>query len=161
MQMKKNKPPEKKVGVWIDQGNAFLVFIITDAAPLVKRIKSDVESRIRIAGETKVMARFGQAYLDDQEKKQRRQRNQREKFFKELIRLIHEEDYIYIFGPGKAREGLVNAIERDQSFRGKVVAVEASDKLTRNEMLQKVESYFNDVAFRDFKKQQRKLKAGS
>jgi hypothetical protein len=157
--MKKNKPPERKAGIWLDQETAFIIHITGEEEPVIKRLKSGVESRVRYPGEVKVMARFGQAYLDDQEKKQRRQRNQREKFFKELIGLIHEDDYIYIFGPGKAKEGLNNAIEKDHSIKGKVVAIEAADKLTRNQMLQKVVTYFNDEAFRSFKKSLRKLKA--
>jgi len=103
--MKKVKPPEKKAGVWLDQETAFIVHLIGDAEPVVERLKSGVESRIRIPGEVKVSARFGQSFLDDKEKKQHRQRNQREKFFKSIIKMIHDVDYIYLLVREKRRKG--------------------------------------------------------
>ena len=160
--MKKVKPPEKKAGVWLDQETAFIVHLIGDAEPVVERLKSGVESRIRIPGEVKVSARFGQSFLDDKEKKQHRQRNQREKFFKSIIKMIHDVDYIYLFGPGKAKEGLNNALEKDHSFKGKLVAIDTTDKLPRKQVLLKSINYFSDDAFKLYKKDlQKKKKAMS
>lgn len=156
--MKKIKPPEKKAGVWLDQENAFIIHITGDAEPVVERLKSGVESRIRYAGEGKVSARFGQSYLDDQEKKQHRQKNQREKFFKQIIGLIHDDDFLYLFGPGMAKESLNNVIEKEHDIKAKVVSIKATDKLTRKQAILKVQDYFNDDAFRLFKKNLRKQK---
>ena len=68
--MKKIKAPEKKAGIWIDQETAYIIRVSGETEPMLERIKSDVESRIRIRGEGKVSARFGNAFIDDQEKKQ-------------------------------------------------------------------------------------------
>ena len=82
--MKKIKLPEKKAGIWIDQENAYIVRVASLSEPVLEKIKSAVESIIRNKGEGKVSARFGHAFIDDQEKKQRRQKNQRLKYFKDL-----------------------------------------------------------------------------
>jgi len=156
--MKKIKAPVRKTGVWLDQENAFIVQLTDGEEPRVKKIKSGVESRIRYRGEDKSFARFGQAFLSDQEKKQKRQQNQRSKFFRELIDFIREDDYIYLFGPGKAREGLNNAIEKDPDFRGKVTEISPADKISQKKIVAKTLEYFNGEAFSEFKKRQRYLR---
>ncbi|MBI3139132.1 MAG: hypothetical protein HYZ15_11145 [Sphingobacteriales bacterium] len=158
--MKKIKPPEKKAGIWLDQETAYIIHLEDEAAPVVEKLVSGVESRIRVPGEGKVMARFGQSFLNDQEKKQQRQRNQRQHFFKNLIAHLQQDQFLYLFGPGKAKEGLNNVIEKEKGLAGRVTAIETTDKLTRKGAMQQAVSYFNGEAFRIFKKNRKKaLKA--
>jgi hypothetical protein len=154
--MKKIKPPEKKAGIWLDQENAYIIWFKGETETVFEKIKSDVESRIRNAGEGKVSARFGNAFIDDQEKKQKRQRNQRRHYFNEIIELVHDADYLFLFGPSRAKEELKNAIEEKKDFKGKIVALENADKITKNQMQEKVLDYFNGEEFKIFKKAQRK-----
>jgi len=157
--MKKMKPPEVKAGIWIDQETAYIIRFAGEEEPVMSRIKSDVESRIRVAGEGKVSARFGNAFIDDQEKKQRRQRNERKVYFKEIIERIRDVDYLMIFGPGRAKEEFNNAIEAASGLKAKVICIEPADKITKSRMMMKVADYFNSDAFRLFKKNLRKQKA--
>jgi hypothetical protein len=154
--MKKIRSPEKKAGIWLDQEVAFIIRMVDEGEPVIEKVKSDVESRIRIPGEEKVSARFGQSYLDDQEKKQKRQRNQREKYFKEIIKLLSDVDYLYILGPGLAKEGLNNAIENDTSLKLKVILSEAADRLTRPQLIARVEDFFHDKLFTQLKRDLKK-----
>lgn len=154
--MKKIRSPEKKTGIWIDQEKALIVRIEGDGPPVLEKMKSDVESRIRIAGEGKVSARFGQSFIDDKEKKQHRQHNQREKFFKEIIKEIKNADYLYLMGPGPAKEGLYNALENDQTARVKVIMTEPADRMTQQQLIVKVESFFNSRLFFMLKKKLKK-----
>lgn len=93
--MKKLRPPEIKAGIWLDQENAFVILLAGKEEPVIKSLKSDIELRTRIKGEGKVFARFGNTFINDQEKKQNRQRNQREKFFRRITGTIAEADYIF------------------------------------------------------------------
>jgi len=154
--MKKIKPPEKKTGIWLDQETAYIIRVSGETEPMLERIKSDVESRIRIRGEGKVSARFGNAFIDDQEKKQRRQRHQRQRYFDIIIHELADIDYIYLFGPGKGKEELNNAIEKAHAFKGQVIAMETTDRLTKNQMIAKVIEFFNSDEFRDLKRKLRK-----
>jgi hypothetical protein len=157
--MKKMRLPQKKTGIWIDQEKAFLIRLEGDKEPVIKRIKSDVESRVRIKGEEKVSARFGNAFIDDQEKKQSRQRNERKRYFDEIIGKVRDDDYIFLFGPGKGKEELKNAIEKEHSMRAKVLAFETTDRLTKNQLLEKTRKYFDSDEFRDaLSNMRRKLK---
>ena len=150
--MKKIKISEKKAGIWIDQEKAFIVRVAGLSEPVVEKIKSGVESIIRNKGEGKVSARFGNAFIDDQEKKQRRQKNQRLKYFKEIIEKIHDSDFIYLFGPSDAKHELNNEIEKTHLFKGIVAAIEPADRMTENELKKKVIHFFEDDNFRVFKK---------
>ena len=145
--MKKKYLPEKKTGIWIDQNEAFLIRLEGDKQPVIQKIRSAVESRVRIKGEGKVSARFGNAFIDDQEKKQRRQRNERKQYFNEIIKAVHDDDYLYLYGPGKGKEELNNAIEKIHDIKGKVIAIEAADKLTKNQLVAKTIDYFSSKEF--------------
>jgi len=147
--MKKKFVPQKKTGIWIDQEKAFLIRLEGDKEPIIEKIKSDVESRVRIKGEEKVFARFGNAFINDQEKKQRRQRNERKRYFDEIISRVRDDDYIFLFGPGKGKEELKNAFEKEHGMRAKVLAFETTDRLTRNQLLEKTKKYFDSDEFRD------------
>lgn len=150
MFMKKKIIPEKKAGIWIDQQDAFIIRPVENNTPTIQHIRSEVESRVRIKGEGKVSARFGNAFIDDQEKKQRRQRHERKRYFDEIIDLVQNDDFIFLFGPGKGKEELNNAFEKERSK--KVIAIETTDRLTKNQMLEKTLNYFNSSDFRLAKK---------
>jgi hypothetical protein len=153
--MKRIKKPEKKIGIWLDHEKAFIIQEEENGEPKIEKIKSDVEFRVRQAGEGKVFTRFGHAIIDDQEKKQRRQRNQCHHFFKEIISHIPDADYIYLFGPGKAKEELNNEIEKDSILKEKVVAIETADKLSQKQMILVMMNYFNNTSFRNVRKRMR------
>jgi hypothetical protein len=156
--MKKIKPPERKTGIWLDQENAFIIQITGMDEPAVRKIRSNVESRIRYKGEGKVFARSGNSYISDEEKKQHRQRNQRQMFFKEIVRLVHGDDYLYVFGPGRAREGLINTLEKVPLLKAKVTALEAADKMTAEQAKAATMHYFKGPAFKAFKRQLRLMR---
>ncbi len=151
--MKKMRPPEVKAGIWLDQENAWIIKITGKDEPVVSKLESGVESRVRYPGEGKVFARFGNAFISDQEKKQRRQVNQRQKYFKEIIAEIRDTGYLYLFGPGRAKEGLLNAIEKTKSLKAKVASLQTVDKMTSDEAKRETVRYFNDMAFKAFKRQ--------
>jgi stalled ribosome rescue protein Dom34 len=103
-----------------------------------------------------VSARFGNTFIDDKEKKQHRQHNQREKFFKEIIKVIRSTDYLYLMGPGPAKEGLNNVLENDQTAKVKVLLTEPADRMTQQQLIIKVESFFNSKLFFMLKKKLKK-----
>jgi predicted type IV restriction endonuclease len=146
--MKKLKPPLIKTGIWIDQEKAILIRLEGIKEPVIEKMISGVESRIRIKGEVKASARFGKAFIDDQEKKQRRQRNQRKRFFDEIITRVQHDDCVFLFGPGKAKEELKNAFEKVH-MDARLLAMETADRMTQNQVVEKTVNYFSGNNFRD------------
>ena len=145
--MKKNYVPEIKTGIWIDQENAYIIRLEGNKEPVIQKIRSAVESRVRVKGEKKVFPRFGNDVVDDQEKKQRRQINERKRFFEEIIKLVRNDDYLFVFGPGMGKEELNNAIEKINDRKVKVIAIKAADRLTRNQMVERTIRYFHSDEF--------------
>ncbi|HMU46053.1 MAG TPA: hypothetical protein PKC72_06775 [Chitinophagaceae bacterium] len=157
--MKKIKHSVKRAGVWLDQETAFIVWLTEEGDTLLKKISSSVESRVRIPGERKVFARFGNTFIDDQEKKQRRQKGQREKFYKKIISLLEDPDELLIFGPGRAKFGLRNSIEKDESFGGRILDVKPADKMTSKNIRSFVADFYGLTKPRLFERRIRKLGA--
>ena len=156
--MKKIKLPEKKTGVWLDQETAYLIRLTEGDVPTMEKLVSDVEGHVRIPGEGKVFARFGNAFLDDQEKKQRRQRAERKHFFQEIADKVAGDDFLYVFGPGRAKFGLQNQLEKEARAKPVLVALETADRLTRNQMMEQVLRFYEEKHFAAEKKRLRKEK---
>jgi hypothetical protein len=159
--MKKIKLPEKKAGIWLDQEKAYIITITEDSYPVIEKIRSAVESRIRVAGEDKVFSRFGHTIVDGQVKKQRRQEHQRHRYFTEIINAIQDVNYIYVFGPSDARHELNNEIEKNHILKDRVVAIKSAARMTQEQMVHAVLNFFDSDEFRNFKKNLRKQKAMS
>ncbi len=143
--MNRKKRFTKKVGIWLDQEKAYVITLSDRNEPLLEKIDSGVELTVRYAGEKKPYSHFGTTYSNEQGRKQRRQKQEREQYFKKLIDAVRDADSIYLFGPGKAKQELENAINRDHVIRGKLVGMETEGRLTKNQMLRRVEKFYRDI----------------
>ena len=136
---------EKKIGIWLDQEKAYVITLNSSGEPSIEKFVSDVESRVRYAGEKKPFTQFGTTYSNDERRKQRRQKHERDRYFETLINAVYDADYIYLFGPGQAKEELRNTIEKDVSIRAKLIGVETAGRLTQNQMIEEVKKYYSSV----------------
>jgi stalled ribosome rescue protein Dom34 len=154
--MKKTKPVERNAGIWLDQENAIIVHLQEASAPVVEKLASGVETRLREPGQSKKFSQYGQTIVGNQEKKQHRQHNQREHFFKDIISHIRQEDHLYLFGPAAAKEGLMNAMEKVPGMADKVSAMATTGKLTSRAAIVVTNEYFNGEAYRLYRKNRKK-----
>lgn len=146
MKMQKSSPVIK-AGIWLDFKNAWIFTINGFEDPVMEKIESGVESRLRTAGDKEQVARFHTMIVGEKEKKQHRQHNQKMKYFKNIIDHIKLADYIYITGPGEAKEGLRTAIKESNIVRGQIAACDTAGKLTIKQMRQKMIEFFSDKTF--------------
>lgn len=154
--MKKLKLPEHKAGIWLDQETAYIVHVLGNTVDKVEGLISDVESRVRMAGEGKVYARYGHAFIDNQEKTQHRQHNQRQHFFKEILSHLKGTDFLYLFGPGQAKNGLQRLIEKDHDLTGHIAKTAAADMMNKRLAVIETLAYFKSEDYKQFKKERRK-----
>jgi hypothetical protein len=156
--MKKNvTAAEKKAGIWLNQEKAFIFKITGTAEPVMEKIRSEVELKVRYAGEKEMSSRAPNFIASDKEKRQRRQQQERVKYFRDIIRHITDADYIYIFGPGETKHGLLHAIEKDKRIPGRTAPIETAGRMTLSQMRMKVKEYFLGLDFRALKKEWKKL----
>lgn len=131
-------------GIWLNQEKAYMVTMKNDNPPEIQLLKSGVDSIIRFPGERKMYTRFGNAIIDDQEKKQRRQYEQRKRYFREIIKKVQKHHAVLLFGPGKAKDELFKEMAKTPGLKKKVLAVETSDRMTRNQLKAYVKKMFRE-----------------
>ena len=59
-----------------------------------------------------------------------------------VIKAIGKAENIYIFGPGEAKLELSKEIKKIKGQHHRIAAVEVSDRLTENQIVAKVKSFY-------------------
>ena len=131
----------KKIGIWIDHKEAILVSI-ESGQTTIERIDSKAESRFRPSGGWKASGTKVAQSVSKEKKMDERQKHQLHNFYQMVIKTAGKAESFFIFGPGEAKLELAKEIEKIKGRHGKIAAVEASDKLTENQIAAKVESFF-------------------
>jgi len=132
----------KNVGIWIDHKEAILVFVEDDQAT-VEHIESNAESHFRPSSGGKASGSSAVAVsVAKEQKAEERRKHQYRNFYKQVIQQCGQPGALYIFGPGEAKLELAKEIEKLKSHQYSILAVETSDKLTQNQLVQKVKAFF-------------------
>jgi hypothetical protein len=132
---------EKKVGIWLDSEKAYIVSLI-DGREKLEKIESNVESRVRYKGEKKSFSRIGGQLVNPQKKKTKRKKQQLQSYFQNILNKTNDAGNIYIFGPAEAKIGLTKEYKKHKRLQNKVLKVEISDNLTKNQMIAQVREVF-------------------
>lgn len=128
---------KKKIGLWIDNREAIIVKL-TDNGEQITRIYSDAEKQNRFDGGSRKDG------LQTTETIQGRKFDmQLNKYFDDVIADIRDAAMIQIFGPGEAKEGLLNRLEND-NLKERIVEIDSADSMTDNQVVAKVREYFSN-----------------
>lgn len=132
---------KKKIGIWIDHKEAILVAIEGDQTT-VERIESHAESHFRPSGGWKAAGTSVAQSVSREQKADERRKHQFHNFYEMVIKKAGKADNIFILGPGEAKLELAKEIKKIKGQHGRIAAVEASDRLTENQIVAKVKSFF-------------------
>ena len=132
---------EKNVGIWLDNEKAYIITLV-DGNENVEKIESNVETRVRIEGETKSYSRLGGMFINPQKKKTKRKNHQLKDYFKHIIGKARDANGIYIFGPADAKTSLKKVVQQEKNLNRKLRRVDSSDRLTENQMVARVKEVF-------------------
>ena len=132
----------KNVGIWIDHKEAVLVFLKKEQTTL-ERIPSNAESHFRQSGGWRSGTTPGVQSIYKEQKAQKRREHQHKKFYHRIIKKIQKAESVYIFGPGGAKQELTKEIEKIKGFHPKISSVQSSKKLTENQLIAKVKSFYD------------------
>jgi hypothetical protein len=132
----------KNTGLWIDHKEAILVSIEGDQA-LVQHIESGAERHHKPSGGwksggTSVAQSVSNEHIDEE-----RRKHQYHSFYQKVIELLGDSAHMALFGPGEAKIELAKEIEKSNDMHKKVRAVEACDRLTENQLIAKVKTFFS------------------
>ncbi len=115
-------------GVWIDHAGAYILKATEEDVVSMEHIDSGVEPNHKTNESDEHVVR-GNEKTDDN-----RRNEHMHKFAKQVIEKIKDGDEIAICGPSTAKFDLRREYEKNASLAKKVVAFEAADKMTENQL---------------------------
>ncbi len=133
---------KKKIGIWIDHKEAILVSLEGDRTT-VERIESNAESAFRPSGGRKAGGTSVAQSVSKEQKAEERRKHQFHNFYQMVIKKAGKADNLFIFGPGEAKHELEKEIQKIKGQHDKIAAVKPSDRLTENQIVAKVKSFFS------------------
>ncbi len=120
----------KRAGLWIDHRKAVIVMISEDGEETTE-IASDMEKHVRFSGKTDSEDGSGEDVRD------RQFENHLNLYYDRVVEVVRGADNIQIFGPGEAKGELRKRLEH-HGLKGRVLAIEAADKMTDRQIAAKV-----------------------
>ena len=124
---------KRQVGLWIDHRQAVIV-TVADEGEEIKRITSNMEKHVRFASGS---SEDGSA----EDMRDRQFKNHLNRYYDDVIAVIHDADSIQIFGPGEAKGELEKRLE-SKALGGRIVSIETVDKMTDRQVAAKVRQRF-------------------
>jgi hypothetical protein len=124
---------KRDVGLWIDHRKAVVV-IVTEEGEETKVIESDMEKHVRFASGSD---EDGSA----EDMRDRQFANHLTRYYDRVIELIGNAGSILILGPGEAKGELEKRLQGTEAG-GRVVGVEAADKMTDRQIAARVRERF-------------------
>jgi len=130
------------VGVWLDHRKA-VIAVVSDKGEETKVIESNVEKHSgRVAGVRSTTPYESQKVPAD-DIRQREFTSHLHGYYDEVIAAIRDAESILIFGPGEAKNELKSRLEKGR-LGGRIVAVQAADKMTDRQIAAKVREHFHE-----------------
>jgi hypothetical protein len=134
-----------KTGIWIDKRKAIVIRLKGNES-IVSTIDSNIETRERIAGESKSFSRFGEQYTRPEKQNENRIKEQTTIFLKEVMDSVQDSNEVVVWGPSKMKYELEKAIQSNRNFSPTLKGVETADNMTENQMVAWVKNYFQQVS---------------
>jgi len=132
----------KKIGVWLDKDNAFIV-TLENRKESIRYIPSNIE-HYRIHGGSGTRLKGGPQDVVQDSRYLERQNHQFNVYFKEIVSYIKHGDVLALFGPAGTNERFKKTLEQlYPMINSKVVAVKKVDSMTENQMKALVRDFFN------------------
>ena len=125
---------KRQAGLWIDHGDALVVFIGDDGEEM-RRIESGMEKHVRFSGGN----RSEEGSADDQ--RDRQFASHLNRYYDEVITNIRDAESILLFGPGEAKGELEKRLAT-KGLGGRIVGIETVDKMTDRQIAAKVREHF-------------------
>ena len=133
---------KKEVGLWIDHKKSIVV-AITDKGEQTGLILSETEKHPHRSGDAPLTGNNKSRQYCADDSRQRAFTGHLNTYYDEVIMSIRDAESIFIFGPGEAKNELKERLA-GKNLGGRVVGIEAIDKMTDNQIAAKVRKYFAD-----------------
>jgi stalled ribosome rescue protein Dom34 len=134
---------KQNIGIWIDTKQAVIVKLSNNKHNL-KIIESNIETRERVAGESKKYGRFGGQYMTYEKNKMNRKNEQINSFIKNLLKEVQNCDSVVLFGPSQMKNIFEKELSKNLQLTNKLIGVFNSNQLTENQMVAWVKDFYKN-----------------
>ena len=133
---------DHNVGLWIDHKQAY---VISDKDGILEVIPSHLEPPAHYSGGTQLGGRMNHK-ADTEYRKSDRFKQQLKKYYQQVISTLKDANSIFIMGPGEAKIEFEKAIRKYKSLQKRILKVETTDKMTKNQMIAYVRNFYKNQA---------------
>jgi hypothetical protein len=131
---------KNNLGVWIDGTKAVIVNLASDS---VTEVLANIDSKTNHISDKEVGNFLGAGHHNANERTyEERKKHQTHAYLHNVAVAMKDADGIYIFGPSEMKSHLKTHIEADKKLATAIVAVEAADKMTDNQIVAAVKKRF-------------------
>ena len=128
------------VGLWIDHRKAIVV-AVTDKGEETGLIISKVEKHLSRSGDSPLKGPHNPKLVPADDSRQRRLTRHLNIYYDAVIASIRNAQSILIFGPGEAKGELQKRLKKN-NLDGRIVGMEAVERMTDRQIAAKVRQYF-------------------
>ena len=132
---------KRVVGLWIDHRKAVIVAILGEGKEIVLTMKSHLEPHVRFSAGSRSKTPHLAVEVTAEDQRDRRFAQHLSTYYDEVISHIREAEAILVFGPGEAKGELEQRL-KSTGLGGRIVGVEAVDKMTDRQIAAKVRQRF-------------------
>ena len=138
-----------KMGIWIDHKEAVMVSLDISGDRdnyKVDHIESGAENHYRQHGGygSSSGSNVAQSVVKE-ETPERRRMHQYHDYYQKIIKMCDKPGHLYIFGPSEAKLEFKKELDKIKVSHITIDAVEACDKLSEHEIVNKVKSHYHIV----------------
>lgn len=132
----------KNTGIWIDSREARIVQVVDEKQISLNRMFSGLNKQERYEGETSRKVKRGFTGFDYARQQRNRFSQSLKQFCQGVARAVDHSDNIYLLGPAQTKLILEKALNEGNSTT-RILGVEACDKLSDNQLMEKVRLFFD------------------
>lgn len=133
---------DRNVGLWIDHKQAYLIW---NEEGKVEVIASRIEPLAHYSGGTQLGGKLNQK-ADSETRRSDRFRLQIKKYYQQVMTALKDASSIFIMGPGEAKIEFQKAIQKSKDLQKRLLKVETTDKMTKNQMIAYVREFYKNQA---------------
>ena len=134
---------KRQIGLWLDKKEA-LVVLIENGRESLKNVTSNLEF-FNPKGGSRSKTRWGPQDVVQDSKYLEREKHQLKRYFEKIVNQINKADAIALYGPAETYLKLEQELkDHHPKLHKKVVAVNASHRMTENQFTAKVREFFSN-----------------
>lgn len=140
---------KRQTGIWIDSSKAIIVALDGDTEKITE-IDSEVENDVYHNREgNKGTFSSGGHHSTNESQFEARKEEQFNYFIKSVLSYVKKSDELIVFGPAQTKTRLEKKLMDGNLIEpGKLKAVETADKMTLNQIVEKVRRYYNPLEYK-------------